>query len=112
MINSRNDVSSVPTSILLLTNIINLSEIDFATDPKFFYQIREEVKEECGKYGVVENVLVESSAEGNIWVKYVQLKDAKVACEKLNNRNFNGRQILSSFAKEDSYLRRMVASSN
>jgi len=103
----RNDVSSVPTSVLLLTNLISSNEMEFISNPRYFAEIREEVKEECSKYGTVDNVLIESTADGNIWVKFASIKDAKNGCEKLNNKNFNGRQILCTFAKEEGYIRRM-----
>jgi len=97
----------VPTSIVLLTNVITSSDIDLMADNRYFNEIRKDVSEECAKYGMVDNVLIESTMEGNIWVKYASIKDAKNAVDKLNNRNFNGRQVLCSFGKEDAYMRRL-----
>lgn len=81
--------------------------MEFMSNPRYLAEIRDEVKEECAKYGVVDNVLIESTVDGNIWVKFASIKEAKSACEKVNNRNFNGRQILCTFAKEEGYIRRM-----
>jgi hypothetical protein len=107
LVSSRNDVSSVPTSVLMISNLISTADIELIAEPKYYNEIKEEVKSACAKHGTVENVLIESSADGNIWVKFSSAKDAKQACEQLNNKNYNGRQILCTFAKEESYMRRL-----
>lgn len=91
----------------MLTNLISSSEMEFMSNPRYLSEIRDEVKEECSKHGLVDNVMIESTIDGNIWVKFASIKDAKAACEKLNNKNFNGRQILCTFAKEEAYIRRL-----
>ena len=107
LVSARNDISPVPTSVVMLTNLITSSDIELMADPRYFNEIKKEVGDECSKYGLVDNILIESNMEGNIWVKYASVKEAKQANEKLNNKNFNGRQILSSYGKEDAYVRRL-----
>lgn len=104
----RNDVSSEPTTTLILSNMFNYTEIELASDPRFFNEIKDDVKNECEKHGKVENVLVESSGDGIIWVKYCDLKDAIKAKKQLENSHFKARQIISSFGKEESYRKRAL----
>eukprot|EP01017_Pseudomicrothorax_dubius_P025994 TRINITY_DN2866_c0_g2_i2.p1 TRINITY_DN2866_c0_g2~~TRINITY_DN2866_c0_g2_i2.p1 ORF type:complete len:152 (-),score=27.02 TRINITY_DN2866_c0_g2_i2:271-726(-) len=54
-------ISPTPTSCILLVNMFNPADVNLSADPEFFSDLRDEVEEECKKYGNVEKVFVEGS---------------------------------------------------
>lgn len=109
LVSGRNNISSTPTQYIIISNLISSENIELISDPKYYSEIHEDVKAECGQYGAVETVIIESSSNGDIWVKMASLQDAKSACSNLNNKNYMGRQILCSFAKEEAFQRRNLS---
>ena len=106
----RGDISQDPTRVIILSNMFSLEGLDFASDPKYFSEIRDEVQAECAKYAEVLNVLVESSSDGNIWVKFKEVEGSKNARNILDGKIFRNKQVICSYGKEESYNRREIAS--
>jgi len=82
------------SKVLCLKNMVGSEEVD--------EQLQEEIEEECGKYGDVENVIIyqekqseEEDAEVivKIFVEFGQPVHAKKCCDSLNGRYFGGRTI-------------------
>ena len=57
-------------------------------------EIKEDVSEECGKFGAVEFCFVESKKPGGlVFLKFVNQEAAEKAAMSLNGRFFAGNQI-------------------
>lgn len=106
LVSGRNNISSVATQYLIISNLISSENLELIGDQKYYNEIHEDVKAECSNYGAVENVIIDVNASGDIWVKMVSVQDAKSVCTNFNTKNYRGRQILCAFAKEEAYLRR------
>lgn len=66
--------------------------------PNWEEEIRDDVIQECSKYGGVVHIYVDSEApEGNIYIKCPSIAIATAAMHGLNGRFFAGRQIMASF---------------
>ncbi|KAL8433879.1 hypothetical protein ACSSS7_003540 [Eimeria intestinalis] len=88
----------VITSNLMLRGMFNPSA---AEDEYYFEDIRDDVKEECGKHGsVVQVSLSEKDEEGRVFVKFTAPSVALAAQHALNGRFFGGRQIHAEFATD------------
>ncbi|CDJ61624.1 splicing factor protein, putative [Eimeria maxima] len=88
----------VMTSNLVLRGMFNPSAAD---DEYYFEDIRDDVKEECGKHGsVVQVSLSEKDEEGRVFVKFTAPSVALAAQNALNGRFFGGRQIHAEFATD------------
>ncbi|CDI75372.1 splicing factor protein, putative [Eimeria praecox] len=88
----------VMTSNLVLRGMFNPSAAD---DEYYFEDIRDDVKEECGKHGsVVQVSLSEKDEEGRVFVKFTAPSVALAAQHALNGRFFGGRQIHAEFATD------------
>lgn len=70
-------------------------------------EIRDDVIQECLKYGGVVHIYVDPEApEGNIYVKCPTIAIAMAAMQGLNGRFFAGRQIIASFIPIANYHQR------
>lgn len=88
----------VMTSNLVLRGMFNPSAAD---DEYYFEDIRDDVREECGKHGsVVQVSLSEKDEEGRVFVKFTAPSVALAAQNALNGRFFGGRQIHAEFATD------------
>lgn len=88
----------VITSNLMLRGMFNPSA---AEDEYYFEDIRDDVKEECGKHGsVVQVSLSEKDEEGRVFVKFTAPSVALAAQHALNGRFFGGRQIHAEFVTD------------
>nr|CAB3490839.1 unnamed protein product [Digitaria exilis] len=66
-------------------------------DEELLSELEEDVREECSKFGPVDNVKVcENHPQGVILVKFKDRKDGAKCIEKMNGRWFGGRQIHAS----------------
>ncbi|XP_026194325.1 splicing factor U2af large subunit A [Cyclospora cayetanensis] len=88
----------VITSNLMLRGMFSPSA---AEDEYYFDDIRDDVKEECGKHGTVVQVsLSEKDEEGRVFIKFTAPSVALAAQQALNGRFFGGRQIHAEFATD------------
>ena len=88
----------VITSNLMLRGMFDPSAAD---DEYYFEDIRDDVREECGKHGsVVQVSLSEKDPEGRVFVKFTAPSVALAAQHALNGRFFGGRQIHAEFATD------------
>jgi len=95
--------SLLPTNCILLTNMFVMDEVDLSKDPTFFVDLKEEIEEECNKYGEVLQTFIEANKDGNIWVKFREGRGASLAYQTLNNKFFSGRKILCSYVTESTF---------
>lgn len=79
--------------------------------PNWEEDIRDDVIQECTKYGGVVHIYVDPSApEGNIYVKCPTIAIAMTTSQGLNGRYFAGRQIVASFIPIATYHQRFPES--
>ncbi|RLN00521.1 hypothetical protein C2845_PM06G16210 [Panicum miliaceum] len=85
---------TIPTTIIL-RHMFTPAEL--RADEELLCELEEDVKEECAKFGPVDNVKVcENHPQGVILVKFKDRKDGAKCIEKMNGRWFGGRQIHAS----------------
>jgi len=85
---------TIPTTIIL-RHMFTPAEL--RADEELLPELEEDVKEECAKFGPVDNVKVcENHPQGVVLVKFKDRKDGAKCIEKMNGRWFGGRQIHAS----------------
>lgn len=67
------------------------------------YEIEDEVKEECSKYGKVIHIHVKKNKEGEIYLKVDNVLAGEKVYKALNGRWFAGRQVSCTFIPLSSY---------
>ncbi|KAK6179221.1 hypothetical protein SNE40_011630 [Patella caerulea] len=99
-----------PTEVLCLMNMILPEELD---DEEEYEDIVEDVKEECGKYGVVRSLEiprpimgVDVPGLGKIFVEFNSIIDCQKAQQALAGRKFSQRVVVTSYYDPDKYHRR------
>lgn len=86
------------TKILGLGNLFDLNEVRQANDPNFFKTLRAEVKDECEAYGRVKAVKVDKK-NMVVYIKFKEIADAQIANDKLQDRVFSEKPIVTAFYK-------------
>lgn len=76
------------------------------TSPDWEVEIGEEVREECSKFGGVEHLHVQKTADGAVSVRFASAEAAQAAVAALNGRWFGGSQIAATFVPFDDYVAR------
>ncbi len=117
------DLSSSQDRILLMLNMVVPEEL---TDDQEYADLLEDVKEECSKYGEVEDLRIprpvkkdkakwgegresalaaqradEAAGVGRVYVKYVDPRGAADALKALAGRSFAGRSIIATLLSDD-----------
>jgi splicing factor U2AF 65 kDa subunit len=110
--------------ILLMLNMVTPEDL---IDDDEYGDLFEDVKEECGKYGQVEDLRIprpvkkdkgkwgdtqlsaaesqradEAAGVGRVYVKYKDMEGANAAMNSLAGRSFAGRSIIATLLSEDS----------
>ncbi|KAI8818017.1 RNA binding motif protein 39b [Fimicolochytrium jonesii] len=92
----------LPTRNVLLKNMFNLQEVQ--GDPGWAQDLKDDVGVECGKYGTLRHVGVDSeSPDGRIYMKYNSIPEAEAAVNALNGRFFAGSRIEAAFVPDITY---------
>ncbi|XP_076458746.1 splicing factor U2AF 50 kDa subunit-like [Babylonia areolata] len=105
-----NQGAGMATEVLCLMNMIMPEEL---TDEEEYEDILEDVKEECGKYGIVRSLEiprpikgVEVPGVGKIFVEFNSVIDCQKAQQALAGRKFSNRVVVTSYFDPDAYHRR------
>ncbi|KAG6332520.1 hypothetical protein ID866_6570 [Astraeus odoratus] len=117
--------STADARILLMLNMVTPDDL---VDDQEYGDLYEDVKEECSKYGVVEDLRIprplkkdkikpgeigyqtpaeaqradEAAGVGRVYVKFIGSEDAQAALKALAGRSFAGRSIIATVLNEDS----------
>ncbi|KZP16641.1 hypothetical protein FIBSPDRAFT_57229 [Athelia psychrophila] len=119
--------SAADARILLMLNMVTADDL---TDDQEYGDLYEDIKEECGNYGIVEDLRIprpvkkdkskwapgetgqksamdavrqdEASGVGRVYVKYDGPEAANRALQALAGRSFAGRSIIATVLNEDS----------
>jgi len=87
----------VPTQYLLLRNMFDPNG---ENEPDFDLDIRDDVQDECGKYGKVVYVKVDRDSQGCVYVKFGAPDGATKAMKALHGRWFAGKMITAEYLTE------------
>ncbi|KAI8608182.1 hypothetical protein BC830DRAFT_1072308, partial [Chytriomyces sp. MP71] len=79
----------VATRCVLLKNMFDPSA---ETEENWDTEIRDDVKEECSKYGKIVHIAVDKNSQGYIYIKFDAIPFAQQAINALNGRFFSGKQ--------------------
>jgi len=96
-----------PSTCILLKNMFDPK---METEPDFHLDIKEDVIEECSKYGQVTHAYVERDSQGHVYLKFTNNDGAQKAISALNHRWFAGKMITAEFIPEHLYHARFPES--
>lgn len=68
--------------------------------PNFDQEIKEDVREECSKFGHVRHVFVEKNSAGHVYIRFADVSSAQKALNSLNHRWFAGKMITAEYYPE------------
>uniref|UniRef100_A0ACD5TP43 Uncharacterized protein n=1 Tax=Avena sativa TaxID=4498 RepID=A0ACD5TP43_AVESA len=89
-----------PTEFLLLKNMFDPS---VETDPDFDLDIRDDVQDECSKFGVVKHIFVDKHTAGFVYLHFDSATAATSAQRSLHGRWFAGKMITATFMTAQQY---------
>ncbi|XP_022949796.1 RNA-binding protein 39-like isoform X1 [Cucurbita moschata] len=94
-----------PSECLLLKNMFDPST---ETAPDFDLEIKEDVEEECSKYGHVKHIYVDKNSAGCVYLQYDTVEAAINAQRAMHLRWFAGRQISVLFMQPQVYEAKFI----
>lgn len=93
----------LPTRILVLTNMVEPTEL---TDDNEYKEIYQDIKDECGTYGQLLRLTLPRPGQpgvGRAFLEYASVADAVRAFGEVNGRAFGDRLVVASYLPEDRY---------
>uniref|UniRef100_A0A0E0M817 RRM domain-containing protein n=1 Tax=Oryza punctata TaxID=4537 RepID=A0A0E0M817_ORYPU len=93
------DIGS-PTEFLLLKNMFDPS---VETDPDFDLDIKDDVQDECSKFGAVNHIFVDKNTAGFVYLHFDSVAAATAAQRALHGRWFAGKMITATFMTAQQY---------
>lgn len=91
-----------PTTCVIIKNMFNPAE---ESDPEFHLDIKEDVLEECEKYGKVKHILVDKEdPSGRVFLCMADVAGAQQLVTNFHGRWFASRQIQAEFVVEQTYF--------
>ena len=74
------------------------------TEPDWWIDIGQDVKEECSKYGPVRHVFVDKDSSGFVYLRFATVAAAAAARQALHTRWFASRMIAAEFQFSAVYI--------
>jgi len=94
-------IGGTPSPCLLICNMFDPAT---ETDPEWDLDIKEDMLEECAKFGQVETVYVEKVKPGGmVLLKFNLTETAVKAAQAMNGRFFAGRMITATYLEDDMF---------
>ncbi|KAJ6798116.1 RNA-binding protein 39-like [Iris pallida] len=84
----------IPSECLLLKNMFDPST---ETEPDFDLDIRDEVQDECSKFGPVKHIYVDKNSTGHVYLRFESISAAAGCQRAMHLRWFAGRAISATF---------------
>ncbi|KAL3843348.1 hypothetical protein ACJIZ3_000751 [Penstemon smallii] len=88
------DTIGVPSECLLLKNMFDPNS---EGEPDFDLDIKEDVQDECSKYGKLKHIYVEKNSAGYVYLRFENAQSAMAAQRALHGRWFAGKMITATF---------------
>lgn len=92
--------AGMPTEFLLLKNMFDPT---METDPDFDLDIKDDVQDECSKFGLVKHIFVDKHTSGFVYLQFDSLMAASKAQQALHGRWFAGKMITATFMSPQEY---------
>ncbi|KAM0892278.1 hypothetical protein ACQ4PT_025860 [Festuca glaucescens] len=89
-----------PSECLLLKNMFDPA---VETDPDFDLDIKDDVREECSKYGQVRHIFVDKNTAGFVYLRFDSITAAMGAQKALQGRWFAGKMISATYMSTEQY---------
>ncbi|XP_019199786.1 PREDICTED: RNA-binding protein 39 [Ipomoea nil] len=89
-----------PSECLLLKNMFDPA---METDPEFDLDIRDDVHEECSKYGAVKHIHVDKNSAGYVYLRFDSVESASRAQQAMHKRWFARRSVSAIFLQPYEY---------
>ncbi|XP_057966437.1 uncharacterized protein LOC131156624 isoform X2 [Malania oleifera] len=94
------DMIGVPSECLLLKNMFDPS---LETEPDFDLDIKEDVEDECKKFGKLNHIHVDKNSAGFVYLRFENTQSAIGAQRALHGRWFAGKMITATFMLPQNY---------
>ncbi|ESQ50823.1 hypothetical protein EUTSA_v10022624mg [Eutrema salsugineum] len=94
------DPVGVPSECLLLKNMFDPST---ETEPDFDLDIKEDVQEECSKFGNLNHIFVDKNSVGFVYLRFENAQAAMGAQRALHGRWFAGKMITATYMTTETY---------
>ncbi|CAH2051516.1 unnamed protein product, partial [Thlaspi arvense] len=94
------DTVGVPSECLLLKNMFDPST---ETEPDFDKDIKEDVQEECSKFGKLNHIFVDKNSVGFVYLRFENAQAAMGAQRALHGRWFAGKMITATYMTTETY---------
>lgn len=99
-----------PTKVVCLSQLVTLEELK---EDDIYEEIYDDMKEECGKYGTLINLVIprprpsgdNGPGVGKVFLKYSDENEAAKAKEVLHGRKFGGNTVIAVYYPEDKFSR-------
>ncbi|CAN6299286.1 unnamed protein product [Urochloa humidicola] len=99
-VTTQSVIMPTPTEFLLLKNMFDPT---VETDPDFDLDIRDDVQEECSKFGAVKHIFVDKDTAGFVYLQFDGVTAAAKAQQALHGRWFAGKMITATFMSAQEY---------
>ncbi|CAN6323882.1 unnamed protein product [Urochloa humidicola] len=99
-VTTQSAIISTPTEFLLLKNMFDPT---VETDPDFDLDIKDDVQEECSKFGAVKHIFVDKYTAGFVYLQFDSVTAAAKAQQALHGRWFAGKMITATFMSAQEY---------
>uniref|UniRef100_A0A6N2L8A2 RRM domain-containing protein n=2 Tax=Salix viminalis TaxID=40686 RepID=A0A6N2L8A2_SALVM len=90
----------VPSDCILLKNMFDPKT---ETEPDFELDIKEDVQEECSRFGGVKHIYVDKNSAGFVYMRFENMQGAVNAQRALHGRWFAGKMITATFMVPQTY---------
>ncbi|KAI9396723.1 hypothetical protein POPTR_004G177000v4 [Populus trichocarpa] len=94
------DTIGVPSDCLFLKNMFDPKT---ETEPDFDLDIKEDVQEECSRFGNVKHIYVDKNSAGFVYMRFENMQAAINAQHALHGRWFAGKLITATFMVPQTY---------
>nr|XP_009384003.1 PREDICTED: RNA-binding protein 39 isoform X2 [Musa acuminata subsp. malaccensis] len=92
--------AGVPSECLLLKNMFDPS---VEAEPDFDLDIKDDVQDECSKFGTVKHISVDKNSAGYVYLRFDNITSAMKAQNALHGRWFAGKMITATFMSLQQY---------
>lgn len=100
----------MPSNVVCLTQVVSADEL---RDDQEFEEILEDMREECGKFGTIVNIVIPRPAPsgefppgvGKVFIQYLDTQDSTKAKSALSGRKFGDNTVVAAYYPEEKFSR-------